>query len=853
MARLIVKTDEGTETVDLSVGTPAHIGRDESNEIPLPTSRGASRKHCRIAAVQSGGVVSWELTDLGATNKTRVNGKPADKCVLSSGDVIAVGSVELTFEDPDEEARLKEAGSKGVCYVEWVKGERKGEKIWLEGSRSTLGRRTSNTIPLDDRMSSGHHAEITKDLNGYTIRDLGSTNGTLVNGEPTTEATLTHGTRIRIGNSLLVFKDPSMKDIEVELSQFDEDEGWGMMGDIDLTRARGSYLGLFAGLLLVGAAAAGGWFLMQQAEEEAGGAAAVADANLVDAGDMEDKEAVDFLWAPVRDQDPVSARSGSGKLSVRHTGDETQKQSALVVYANELPARKSEPMRVRANLRASGDAALVVIWRNWRDLGTAEVAGEDGEEAAPAPAVAASGGTRVSHTVSLGSGRIDTVVAKPSWAHSMQIGVRVGPEGSATLDDVNVSPSAAAAIAAADIECPGDPDAYLNADGSLDLVNGLTVLLVGGAPVAQMGDGTWLEDFIAESAPDVAEAGAGAIKVEGYFLQGETKVPATVTWSQMGENEGLLATVDVPGAGRVGLATNLVRSHLDQGLNVLTTEKAGSISAASGQKVDGLRKTLGGEPHASGGRPSTLVTIAPAGDAAGNALELLDADDDMLLTLRHSSEGASAGFNVITNYEVQSRLALSALTAAKQAVETQPGRGIGMLREVALLFPFVKSAHDEAQARAQRAEVDARTELDEYAERLRDFQVFRSGDALERLDASAAKIRERYPDRGAANGPLEIRVAEIGAEAATARAEYYGEHAGAELARLERLAVLLSEVEGYEPMAAIFYRTIVDRFGHLEGDDPLGRRVVQAREKFEALMKQADVSAAVPVLPDAGN
>ena len=106
-----------------------------------------------------------------------------------------------------------------------------------------IGRRETNEIVLDDRMASGHHAEIDRDLNGYTVRDLGSTNGTLVNGAPVTEALLTHGIRLRIGNSRFVFKDPAMQDVEVELAHLEEDEGWGMMGEIDLSRARGSKAG----------------------------------------------------------------------------------------------------------------------------------------------------------------------------------------------------------------------------------------------------------------------------------------------------------------------------------------------------------------------------------------------------------------------------------------------------------------------------------------------------------------------------------------------------------------------------------------------------------------------------------
>ena len=267
---------------------------------------------------------------------------------------------------------------------------------------------------------------------------------------------------------------------------------------------------------------------------------------------------------------------------------------------------------------------------------------------------------------------------------------------------------------------------------------------------------------------------------------------------------------------------------------------------------------MGGEPHARGGRPATLITIVPgaaadeAGEALGWQLELFDTDDAALLELRHLASGSSAQVGLITNYEVQSRLALAAKTAAEREVDVQPGVGIGMLREVALLYPFVESVHDAALDLAQRAEVKARLEVDAYAEALREFRIFRSKQALEQLEAKSAGMAERYPDRGAANGTLETRVTAINKDAAEARADYYGEHAGAEVARLERLAGLLREVEGYEPMAAIFYRTIVDRFGHLGGDDSLGRRVEQARKNYEELLKEKSVSAAVPPVPVSG-
>jgi hypothetical protein len=132
----------------------------------------------------------------------------------------------------------------------------------LTAARISFGRRESNTVVLTDKMASSHHAEIVKDLNGYTIRDLGSTNGTLVNGTPVTETLLTHGARVRIGGAKFVFKDPAMKDVEVALEGLEEDDGgWGMMSELDVSRGGGGAGGVIAAVLLIGALAAGAFVL----------------------------------------------------------------------------------------------------------------------------------------------------------------------------------------------------------------------------------------------------------------------------------------------------------------------------------------------------------------------------------------------------------------------------------------------------------------------------------------------------------------------------------------------------------------------------------------------------------------
>jgi hypothetical protein len=63
----------------------------------------------------------------------------------------------------------------------------------------TVGRAPDNTIHIDDPSVSGRHAELRAAQKTYLLRDLGSTNGTRINGAATAEATLHSGDRIRFG------------------------------------------------------------------------------------------------------------------------------------------------------------------------------------------------------------------------------------------------------------------------------------------------------------------------------------------------------------------------------------------------------------------------------------------------------------------------------------------------------------------------------------------------------------------------------------------------------------------------------------------------------------------------------
>jgi hypothetical protein len=68
-----------------------------------------------------------------------------------------------------------------------------------------LGRSPDNDIILRDPATSGHHARVERRGDQFWIVDLGSTNGTLVNGEPVQEKELIDGDRITIGQNAVNF------------------------------------------------------------------------------------------------------------------------------------------------------------------------------------------------------------------------------------------------------------------------------------------------------------------------------------------------------------------------------------------------------------------------------------------------------------------------------------------------------------------------------------------------------------------------------------------------------------------------------------------------------------------------
>jgi transcription elongation factor Elf1 len=82
-----------------------------------------------------------------------------------------------------------------------LEGEEKGTVYPLSKPRVTIGR-TNADITLSDRMASRLHCTLEVGDDGVFVRDLGSTNGTLVNNKPVSTAKLSHGSKFRVGRHL---------------------------------------------------------------------------------------------------------------------------------------------------------------------------------------------------------------------------------------------------------------------------------------------------------------------------------------------------------------------------------------------------------------------------------------------------------------------------------------------------------------------------------------------------------------------------------------------------------------------------------------------------------------------------
>jgi len=190
------------------------IGRAKDNDLILDYDRDVSGKHSRIIYEKG----SFFIEDLGSTNGTFINDRRINsKLELKHNDKIGIGSVHFVFIETNPKKEVSSPPSvtnaPEPAKLVYCKYGRRKISCPLNKDLITIGRAGDNDVVLEfDLEISGRHAKIIKEDVKYIIEDLGSTNGTFVNGSRiNSPVTLKHKDKIRTGYVKFTFLNPQGK------------------------------------------------------------------------------------------------------------------------------------------------------------------------------------------------------------------------------------------------------------------------------------------------------------------------------------------------------------------------------------------------------------------------------------------------------------------------------------------------------------------------------------------------------------------------------------------------------------------------------------------------------------------
>lgn len=206
------------------------LGRGVGADVRLPHAT-VSEQHAVVRLDADG----YVLVDGESTNGTRVNGEKVvagRKKKLQDGDRISIGVYEILFEGakPSVETitaertaelarrlfRASQRGSQvGGPRLVLLGGPSLGKSIGASvavpepPAKVTIGRAETCTLVLNDPDVSREHAEVMRDLDGVTIKNLESKNGVVVQGNSVQQRRLRDGDEIMLGKTRLLFEEPA--------------------------------------------------------------------------------------------------------------------------------------------------------------------------------------------------------------------------------------------------------------------------------------------------------------------------------------------------------------------------------------------------------------------------------------------------------------------------------------------------------------------------------------------------------------------------------------------------------------------------------------------------------------------
>lgn len=163
------------------------IGRGRKNDVIIHDNE-VSREHCRLVRV----LEDYEIHDGISTNGTFVDGHKVDSSgwMLYNNCIIEIGD-SITFQytqdvSPYDTSQIDEISKSDYTAKPFLVVTRASSDeiavYALEDALIELGRDLTNDITIQEAEASRHHFRLTRDGAGYLIEDLGSMNGTAVNG-----------------------------------------------------------------------------------------------------------------------------------------------------------------------------------------------------------------------------------------------------------------------------------------------------------------------------------------------------------------------------------------------------------------------------------------------------------------------------------------------------------------------------------------------------------------------------------------------------------------------------------------------------------------------------------------------
>jgi pSer/pThr/pTyr-binding forkhead associated (FHA) protein/tetratricopeptide (TPR) repeat protein len=204
--------------VALEDGREYSFGRGKECDIALTEGEGISRHHFKIGQVNG----DWTAQVQAKFGELQSAGQPVQSIALEDSSVFKLGYYDFRFQrmttelvaaagdglarsvshsqtpqrydasqpnlhaveefDGNDEATRVAQATSVVPFLRIVDDAGRENRIALNGRKWVAGRDDSSDIVLDDRKASRKHFELTASPQGYFVRDLGSANGTILNG-----------------------------------------------------------------------------------------------------------------------------------------------------------------------------------------------------------------------------------------------------------------------------------------------------------------------------------------------------------------------------------------------------------------------------------------------------------------------------------------------------------------------------------------------------------------------------------------------------------------------------------------------------------------------------------------------